>query len=272
MKKFFLAAILAGFFIEGVWLVAVPSGLIQGIIENSGGAERDFYLKTVGLRKGFFFNISAERILLNKRKTSDSDEKLLLALSGIKARIDPLSVLRLSPEADFSCDLNNGRVVGKFGFLSKKVNLEGQGISIKDLPFLQMSGVQGSGALKVSLWFEGAKGEIKFSSDDLKLGGASFSSDVFRGFGVVRGIVLPLDLFYGMKGDVSVRDGSIDVKSLALEGEGIYARLRGGANGGRVNMDLELMTDSSFKSEPLVRMMLGRYKISPGYYLVPLRS
>lgn len=275
MKKFFLIVIALFFFIAGLWLVAVPSGVIRNLIEDSANKAPDFYLRVEGLRKGFFFNIEAEKALLKKGEAGGLRDEALLIFSGIEAHINPLSLLRLNPEIEFVCKLNSGRVSGKIKIFSRAMRIEGDGISIKGLRPLEISGIQGSGSLSGFLWLEDMKGGTRFSVKDMKLKSAAFSSGIimgFKGSNASGGIELPLELFDSMRGEVLFGNNEVDVKSFAVEGKGIYARARGGMRGSNVNMDLELMTDSSFKSEPLLRMMLGRYMISPGYYLIPLRS
>jgi hypothetical protein len=57
-----------------------------------------------------------------------------------------------------------------------------------------------------------------------------------------------------------------------MSGAGIYARVRGAIGGTDMNLSLELMTDSSFSAEPLFQFALEKYRVSPGYYVIPLKG
>jgi len=57
-----------------------------------------------------------------------------------------------------------------------------------------------------------------------------------------------------------------------MSGTGIYARVKGSIRGADMNMSVELMTDSSFTTEPLFQFILDRYKVSPGYAVIPLKG
>ena len=67
-------------------------------------------------------------------------------------------------------------------------------------------------------------------------------------------------------------DNTAEVRSFAMTGTGVYARVKGTMHGNDMNMSLELMTDSSFESGFLFQVMLEKYRVSPGYYLVPLKG
>jgi hypothetical protein len=62
---------------------------------------------------------------------------------------------------------------------------------------------------------------------------------------------------------------TITVKSLTLEGTGIYARMKGIIKEGDFDGNIEIMLDSSFDQYHLIQPLLERYKVSTGFYVIP---
>ena len=269
MKKvvLFIAGVLL--FVVGVWLLAIPAGLVQGLIEDSRG-RNGIYLKAEGLEKGLFYSIHIEKVLLKKKGFEDP----LMVFDDIHAGIDVASLLRLSPEIEFGCLLNGGRVLGDIKLAGRNyLRVRGDSISIDGIPFLELIGIRGKGSLSGNFWLKDKVGEMRFSISDMKLRSTVFPpKDLgkFLGVSFSGSVPLPLDLFDSIKGEILVNDGITDVKSFGMEGFGVYARVKGDIREGNMNMKMEVMTDSSFKSEHLLEMMLRQYMVSPGYYLIPL--
>ena len=100
-------------------------------------------------------------------------------------------------------------------------------------------------------------------------GEARFSIREARFEGAFPGVdFLPLDLFQSIRGSLTI-EKTITVKSLTLEGRGVYARVNGNIKGNSLDMKIELMMDSSFGQEPVLAKDLGQYRVSPGYYVIP---
>jgi hypothetical protein len=97
--------------------------------------------------------------------------------------------------------------------------------------------------------------EIKFSLRDANI----------RGPGL-----LPLEMFQKAQGALVMDGGVSSVKSLSLEGRGIYARVKGYISGKNQDLKMEVMVDSSSQSEPSHLKILEQFKVSPGYYILPL--
>ena len=84
--------------------------------------------------------------------------------------------------------------------------------------------------------------------------------------------MVPLEVFHEIKGAATIKDEIVEVRSLALTGKRVYGRVRGSIKGVDADMSFELMTDSSFGLGSLTHAVLGQYKVSPGYYVVPLKG
>lgn len=261
MKKFIFGLVFFLILIAGLWTVAVPESVLIQLIENSipGGS---YYLKTEGFKKGLFYNFTAEKVYFKKQGIEKTPEDYPSACTDMSARVNLVSLLRLSPALDFACSLGDGKVVGETGLKAKgSVKIKGSGIRISRIPALGPAGLSGDGELSGSLWFRDGEGEINLAVTSLKIRSTSLG-----------GAFLPLEMFHDVRGTMKVKGGTLDVQSFTLEGKGVYARLKGNVKGKHLDMNIELMMDSSFTPSPVLQMMLMSYKVSPGYYVIPFRT
>ncbi|MBI5809642.1 MAG: type II secretion system protein GspN [Deltaproteobacteria bacterium] len=262
MKKFAAGIIALAVLITGAWLVIIPEGRINEMIEaHAGFADGEIYIRAEGVRKGLFYNISAERIFI-KRKTASGDKTLVL-LKDLRAALSLASLIRLAPAAEFTSAMGGGVVTGVIHLTGGRgVSLNGRGISLKGLPALTAAGLNGEGELSFDISFGNNEGDIRFSVERAHL---AFTSGA--------GVFLPFDVFKTIRGSALIMGNGEKavVRSLSLEGPGIYARLKGSIARGKPDMQLELMTERSFK-DTAVLMLLEQYKVSPGYYAVPVKT
>jgi type II secretion system protein N len=135
------------------------------------------------------------------------------------------------------------------------------GAQLQDMPIFAMLGIDGRGTLSGDLNIRDTKGTVTFSVADARFSRAAFA-----------GVAVPLEVFTGARGAMTVDGSTLRVQSFALEGEGIYARLRGDITAGRMNLTMELMPEKSFRDQNLVFMLLTKYQVSPGYYSIPLNG
>ena len=260
MKRFAFIISLLPFIFLGLWLVAIPESLLKDLIAGSFN-NSNVYLETEGFKKGLFYNFSIQKIFLKKKGDVISGEALAV-FESVDGRLNIMSILKLRPELDFDCIMNHGEVSGAVQLMhNSNLKIKGSRIHTRGIPFLELLGIRGDGNLALSLWLNDGKGEIKFSVDEMDFQSTSL--------GVVY---LPLDVFRKMRGLMLLENETLDIKSLALEGKGIYARVKGSIKEGMANLAMELMPDSSFESGNLFRIMLEKYRVSPGFYLIPIRS
>ncbi len=261
MKK--AAVVLAGLFllVAGVWFIVLPGGLIKDLIEHSLGSDV-VYLKADGFRKGLFYDFSARKILLRKAGAGKDSDVTLLEFDDVNGRLDLLSVAAFRPRLNFSCKIGDGVVTGRVGLTGKgPTKIVGGDIHLEEVPFLEPFGIHGGGTMSGSFEESGNKSDL-----ELSLINANLSSTTFMG------VFLPLEIFHEVRAAATITDGVVDIQSLALSGDGLYGRVRGSVRGGNMDMSLELMTDPSFKLAPLLQAMVERYRVSPGYYVFPLRG
>jgi type II secretion system protein N len=218
--------------------------------------------ETEGFRKGSFYNFSAERIVLRKSGIKGDSYTPLLVFRNVHGWLDFMSLFRIRPELNFEGEMNGGEVAGKVGLTGKEnLTIGGNAIHIKGIPFLDSLGIQGDGLLSGDFHMNNGIGEVKFWVVDTSLKSASWGG----GF-------VPLEVFQEIKGAATIKDETVEVRSLALSGRGVYGRVRGSIKGSNVDMSFELMTDSSFGLGSLTHAVLGQYKVSPGYYVIPLKG
>lgn len=256
MKK--LAATLAVFllFVIGLWYVAIPQALLVNLLENSLPSQ-NLRLKAEGLEKGLFYNLRAERIVL----TNGASTFQFLYLDNIKAGISLRSLFKLDPALAFDCYLNNGKVSGTASFRDNSITVSGSNINIQGIPFFELLGVRGNGHMTGHLWHSKGKGSMEFTIQNLRLESSSIGT-----------AFLPLELFHEMRGALTLSGKTIEVQSFTLQGKGISARLKGKADGNYLDMNLEVMLDSSYTPSLILQEMLKTYKVSPGYFILPVKT
>jgi type II secretion system protein N len=261
VKKAAAISISLALVIFGLWFIALPDSLIISLIDGSLGKENiDF--QTEGFRKGAFYNFSAERIVMRKRESKGDSFTPLLVFRNVRGWLDFTSLFRIRPEMDFEGEMNGGEVAGKVGLTGKEhLAIRGTTIHIKGIPFLDSLGIQGDGLLSGDFHMSDDAGEVKFSVVDASLKSVSWG-----------GGVMPLELFHEIKGAATIKGETVEVRSLALSGKGVYGRIRGSIKGMNADMSFELMTDSSFGLGSLTHAVLGQYNVSPGYYVIPLKG
>jgi type II secretion system protein N len=259
MKKIGFIIVFISIVIVGFWLIAVPESYIEDRIETSLMAY-NMTVETEGLRKGFFYNLKADRVIVRNHAPDDSLRTLLI-LDNMHAKLDILSLLTVRPQLNFDCTVNHGRVSGSMRLPEQKtVSLNGTGISIDNLPVMNVLNIQGDGILSLRMVLIRGEGDVRFSIDNLSVRNAGFVNTV-----------LPTDLFHAIKGAARVNNNRINIQSVAINGNGIYTRAKGMLQERTLNMDMEVMLDASFQPESLIRTMLAQYRISPGYYRIPIR-
>jgi hypothetical protein len=85
-------------------------------------------------------------------------------------------------------------------------------------------------------------------------------------------IVIPLiETFHRIQGSFSITSNRIELESVSLEGDKGYARLKGNITNGVARLKLEIMPEAARLSS-LETMLITKYFVSPGYYVVPLEG
>jgi len=255
VKKIFIAVIALVIIIWALW-IAVPSASLQFIIEDSFPGE-SIHVEITGLEKGLFYTLSAEKIIIR------SPGRELLVFDSVRSRIDPLGLmrlkLRLTAEGNigggiFSGNLRLGKGTGQMLFNVKQAEID-------KIPLLKRIGVQGTGAISGRVSLINDTVTIVFATDNVNFGPS-----------LVAGITLPLNFFRRATGALTAKGNILIIESVSLEGKDIFARLKGRIQNSLMDMTMELMPGRTVVENPLFLAEFERYKVSPGYYAIPLRG
>lgn len=268
MKITLLTIVFFVLFIFGFWLIAIPDSLILNHIENII-AEEGFYLKIEGFRKGLLFSCSVRKVNLYKKSGHLTTQQPpagiidsnILTLEDVNIRLNLLSLLKFSPALNLDFIVNGGKVAGEAALSGRQARINGNNIKISGIPLFEQAGINGEGDMSVTLAISSKKGDIQFSADNVRLKNTSFGA-----------VFLPLEMFHNIRGAMTLNGSAIEIRSFTLDGNSVYARVKGDIKGNNLNMIMELMIDSSFKSGSFPLWMLESYKVSPGYYVIPLKT
>ena len=255
MKKILIAFASVPFVFWFIWM-AFPATSIQSIIEDSAG-DGKITMEVLRLRKGFFYTLHIDKVLMK----SSGEE--LVSFSNIHSRINPLSLIRMRLDASIDGTMGTGKISGS-AILAKnsvQAKLDCRDVDMQEMPFLKHAGIRGAGTISGRFLLADDKGRVEFVTKNAAFEPADFS-----------GIKVPMNFFREVTGSLSIEGNAIEVVSVSLEGKDIYARLKGVIRNGAADLAMELMPSGSFLENPLFLMETSRYRVSPGYYVVPIRG
>ena len=132
---------------------------------------------------------------------------------------------------------------------------------INEVQLFKLVGIQGTGTVSGKYIMINGKGHIEFVTKDARFEPAIFS-----------GIKMPLNFFHRVTGSIDINGKILNIVSVYLEGKDISARLKGAIRDAVMDLNMELMPGKSFIENPLFIAGLEKYKISPGYYMIPARG
>ena len=254
MKKAALVCGAALLLFFGIWIVVFPETYLANLIENSLN-DPEMRVEVSGLSKGLLYSFGAESITLKKA------DKTLIVAERIRGRINPFSLLLLRLDMRFSGGAGGGNINGRVDLIRGKsrVLVAVEKADLGSIPLFSLAGVNGSGAFSGRMEMNGSAGEIRFEITDARMENSSFG-----------GIALPLNIFRSARGVLSVADKTVSVTSFALEGTDIFARIKGTITGSRLKLAMEVMPERSFMEKNPLAALLEAYKVSPGYYVIPV--
>lgn len=253
IKKIVAFLIIIILLIWGFWLVAVPESLMIRFIEKKLSV-RSISFVTVGLSKGLFYSVNIDRALVNKKDAS------LLIFQDVHITPDFIALLTLKPRLRMQGKMNTGAVEGTIGREDGgiSVTMSGRNIQTNGVPLLEYVGISGEGALSFQFQQTGKSGEVRLTIDSANLKGS------------LNGVpAVPLTAFNTVKGALLTGD-AITIRSLTMEGKGIYARLTGEFANNRLKGKIEIMANPSCELYPGLQVALKQYMVSPGHYIIPV--
>lgn len=255
MKKILLVLIAIPVILWAPWFV-VPETTIQSIIEDYPPGNR-LHIEIHGMKKGIFYNFSAEKMLVR------SSTREIIFFSNLNGTISPLSLLILQLNISVEGTVGGGIISGNLRLSrnNMQISLDFTKVRIEELAMLKRAGINGTGTLSGRFSMINSKGDIDFNTEDADFQQAEFA-----------GVKVPLNFFHDAKGAIKIDGDMINIMSIYCEGKDISARLKGVIKDAVMNLTMEVMPGQSFTENPFFLAELERYKISPGYYVIPVRS
>ncbi len=204
-----------------------------------------------------------------------NDNGPLLKARSASVRLQFLPLLTGTVSFGYRAEIGTGRVSGDFSPRNGSLRIEASGIHLEDIPFFPtVTGAHVKGDTRISGSFTGKmKGKEPAGELRLEIKAANIS-------GVKIGeIPLPDADYATIQGMVRRKGGTIILDSFTLQGEGLYVRFKGdfplAATPGSapLNLTLELMPKPDFlEKQKFVFLLLTKYLVSPGNYLIPIRG
>jgi type II secretion system protein N len=256
VKRLLVAGIIAAVLVFGLWFIAVPESLLSGLITNSFQGS-PLSIDVIDLQKGPFYNVRIGQIVLKKAGAT------VLSIDNAAGRLSFSSLLKLRPGITFHGDVAGGTVRGTL-YLSRggrSLDVALENAHLQDVPFFAQAGLGGSGVISGEYRAKNNRGNLKFTVEDADIRTASFG-----------GVPLPLNMFRTARGAMETNGSMLRITSFAMEGKGIYARIKGDVTGGMLNLTMEIMPDASLEGQNAMFSMIRSYEVSPGYYSIPIRS
>lgn len=253
MKKILAVAAALAALVWVIWLFAVPAPLVESVVEGNfkaGALSAD----VVGLRKGLFMSFTAEGMDIS------ASGKRLITVDDFSARVSPSGLSRMKALIPFEGVLGGGSLSGRaeLGRESYEMEFRINGTQIERLGLFEQAGIMGRGVLTAEFHSKDGSGDLRFSITDMHLEEVPF-------LGNSAGI------FHDAKGIIKFDGDRVEVESVSLEGEGIYARAKGMIKGREADMKIEVMPEEGTAFDPVLLSLLKRYRVSPGYYVVTVR-
>lgn len=256
LKIFLISISSISGFIFLFWLIVIPEGLIIDMIEGSIKGE-NVRIGIEGFKKGLFYNFRIGNLLLNKSNDT------LVSIEDVSGRINPLFFFIMRLDLSFHGNIGDGTILGNINLSRNKnhISLNINSVSIDNIPLLRVIGIKGKGVLSGEFRLKNSQGDLKFFIKDAQLENTSLS-----------GFPAPFSFFNSIKGTMVIKGDLIEVNSISFEGKDIYARAKGSVQGNNLDIKLELMPEASFTGESYIFTIIGNYKVSPGYYVIPIKT
>jgi type II secretion system protein N len=236
-----------------MWTIAVPVDLIRERLESAvaGQADSSAALSVNGLRKGLFFTLSADSLDMK------IDNRPALKITDFTGSFSPRYLAGRKLGFDIKGKIGTGDVNGIL-----KLPLEGsikteQG-ELSEIPYLKRFNTVINGHVSSVMSIKDNTIKLIFNVPDLNIDDSA-------------SVIPMLNTFTKLQGVMSIKGNSIEIDSISLDGEKGYARLKGSITDNVMAMSLELMPAAG-KLTSLESMVIGKYIVSPGYYVVPIRG
>ncbi len=240
-------------FLVLVWLFALPDNLIQERIEDAvaDAGKDEIKASITGFKKGLFFTVHAKTLDLT------FDKIPALTIMDLTGRFNPRYLIDKQLAFSIKGKLGTGDVNGLLTYTNGgEINIENA--ELNAIPYLTHLGVKADGNISADIFLKNKSAQILFKISNLEMQEGA--------------VMIPfLNSFHRIQGMLSVTGNDVKLDSVSLEGEKGYARLTGDIKGQFMNLNLELMP-SMEKLNTIESMLIGKYIVSPGYYVIPVKG
>lgn len=240
-------------FIILVWFFAVPDDLIQGKIEDAisdaGEGNVKAYIK--GFKKGLLLTVHADSLDLTIDKTP------ALRITGLTGCFNPRYLTKKQLAFSIKGKIGTGDVKGLLTY-SSDGEIKIEKAELNAIPYLTHLGIRTNGYISANILLKNKSSQITFRIPDMDIQESA--------------VMIPLiNSFHRVQGVLSVTGNDVRLDSVSLEGEKGYARLKGDIKDRFMDLSLELMP-SMEKLNSIESMLIGKYIVSPGYYVIPVKG
>lgn len=244
-------------FIFGIWHIVISTEIIEKTIAKSIKTNK-YDIKIVGLKKGLFYNLRIESITL-ERKIKDGS-KVLITFNNTHIYPSLSSILRFQPLVRFRATSGQGEITGLFDIMDvkEKTEISVKGLLISETNILKDYDVTGDGQLDMEMSIRGGEGSWQLSIENCRFDKWTMDN-----------VPIPLDMFRVIRGVGSITHGSIEIKSLTLNGRGIQALLKGRIDS-KPELTMEILAERDFEYLSLLDISLNRFKRSAGFFVIPI--
>lgn len=235
------------------WYLAIPDNVVEESIEKHiSGFGNEIKIDIKDLKKGIFFNLHAKSLDIEIRG------KPAVKIAEVSSRINPLYLLRKQLFFTIDGKIGEGNINGKLTLPQQGI-IKIANVELKVIPYLTSLGFKGDGLISGSVVLKNNTLNIIFIIPH-----ANIQDSAGR-------IPLPLSSFHKIMGALSIKEDIVRVNSISLEGEKGYARLKGNITNRFADLTLELMPVTG-KLTTLESALIRRHKVSPGYYVIPIKE
>lgn len=254
MRNVFVFAIISLLLIiSGIWFVFPEEVLRSELIDSL--SNKDLIAEIKGFKKGLFYELKADELVFK------SDSNSIISFKDINSKIRFLSLLlfhiNMSVKCQFAGGVVNGNVlIKKDGITGSLFLNEGK---IEEIKVLNNTGLKIKGLMNAV---------INFYTDSTDLG--FYVKDAVIEPLILKDAYIPLNLFHKINGRFVKEKDTIKIESLTFEGKNVIARVKGNIVNSSIDCLIEVMPATEDVNRQLIVYGLDRYKVAPGYYVIPV--
>jgi len=248
-------------------LFFVPSAVLLRAA-NSRLSQYGLKLGAASFGKALPLGIKGKGITLS----SESGELLKIGNGRLMLEVLPLLLGRVTVAVD--AEIGSGKLAASLSLLNAPAaSIELKNVRLEDIPFFQTAaGMKAAGILSGKAVTTGrlarAKGYLQLDVQGAELSGIKLGE-----------MPLPDASYRTVQGMIRITDGKGTIESFTLQGDDLYARLKGGLPladplaATPLDLSLELMPKPALlERQKLIFLLLLKFQDTPGHYQIPVRG